>query len=497
MELQKIVKEGSPGVRVNHRYTNISENVNDTENIVAVVIESIKGEPFVPVEVTRNKELYSKFKVSEPAFFDCGGYRLIAIRAVAEDSTNEVKSATHKLKDSTDADVLNFELYPGDYEVFITAGFNDGLNRVVIEEDGFDTEKYSADTIAGLARKIKKSTNILKNFNPDFDTLEANTNTLATLVKTKFGTGTGNSPGSNGLAGANGKLNSTDVNAAHEKALKVLESYSNPEMGIVYCKSDDTLLQAKYLEHADNTNAKEKGKWRGVIIGCNPNLSVTERVNFVKSCNSENVWAVIDDAVKDNVLYNPCDCVPAIAGTIARFAYNIPVFGRTDDTVIGDGLFNFFDDIGTIYIEEDYDRMNEAGGITFDRDEYGIKIREDVTTAQPDKAETDTDRIFGVRIVHNASRRLRKVGKEAIGTPITDITQTEIQQNAIEALRPMINDNALIDVYSEDGKLQYKAVDVSVNIISKADMTVGMVSIKARINRAYSVRIADIEIEVS
>lgn len=489
--VNRAIKEGSPGVTVGHTYTDIGSAINDTENIVAMVIESNKGDPFRPEEVTKDKELFAKFKINEPEFFGAGGFRLIGIRATVGDVT----PAKHILKIGTEE--LELELFAGDYPVYITAGFNDGLNRLTLEEQGMETEKYSDPSIAGLAKKIKRNTKILNNFNPDFGALELITDNLDTLVKTKFGTGTDNTPGSNGEANADGSLKSADQKGAHEKALEILQTYTNPEMGIIYLKNSDPLLQAIYLDHIDTSNLRNVGKWRCLIIAAPTDTTPIERINLVKSCDSENVWVVCHDAIKNNVLYTPEECVPAVAGHIARFAYNVPPYGGTDKKVIGNGFKNLFDDIGTIYYQPDFDRMNEAGCLTFEKDEYGVKLREDVTSAQPESAETDTDRIFTVRVVQHAKRILKRVGKEMIGEPITDTTNTELQQAATEELKTMKEDKALIDVYDEDGKLQYKAIDVSVNVITKADMTIGKVDWKAKINPSNSLRQTNIDVEVS
>jgi len=529
MALKKY-KLGTPFIDIRHRYIVSDINTTDNDYLAVALVESVKGDPNKPIIIRNNdgngyqrflQELKPVESVDEKVFFECGGTNLAVVRVAAEDEDNDIliTRAKHVLKvrvadrdvdgillgTYTVKDLCTLYLKPGDYEVKIGASFSNGMNKISIREDDILERKQSFNP-RSLVRQIKDSSVIIDFV--EFDEVFVNSLTaddeIETIPETVFGTGTGNSPGSNGV-----DIDDSNRVQVYSKALRTLYADKRINPAILYMPSEiaeDVGLRELFIDHIIESHASRDGKWRNLVISTLDDATLNEKIQTAESLNHEEIWCVGDDLEKDGVIWTPRRIVPAIAALITRMPYYFAPFGGTDgktdieegiNRCIGDGLRNYFTGIGTLLDDQDYDILNEAGLITFEEDEFGFKMREDPTTAQPSAFETDTDRITKTRIVQHTKRAVRKALKRFIGANITDVLKTEIEQVVYDVLKIMKDEGSLIDVSDYDGTLLYPFGFVEVELFTKEDMRLGAIDVLLRINPVDQVRSETVRMEVT
>jgi len=81
----------------------------------------------------------------------------------------------------------------------------------------------------------------------------------------------------------------------------------------------------------------------------------------------------------------------------------------------------------TITTEDDWEEYNEKGVITFTKELDGVRIKEGVTTVQPDNLEMQSQESV-VSIVIHAMEVIYKYAKQMIGRGMTNTFKTDIEQ---------------------------------------------------------------------
>lgn len=474
--------DGVPTSRVSHEYRDYTSFSGEPEYVASVILECPKGKPFVPETVYSDTELRAKFKTSLPQFFGCGGGELKVIRATVG---TPVKAKT-LLYDTaaSPANVMNIEnKVEGDYKVYYTATNNGVTSVLTIEEDGYQSEKYTGETIKEIVDKINASSEIIT-----AEFVDEGTGLLGLAVKTIVGSNPGDTPGSNGTVKpgtTDGTLPDDEAPAAHEKALKVLEGVVDPEPGLLFCTKDLITVHAKYATHTVEMNKDINSKFKILIVGGKSDASINERIAAARSFGEEEIWYVGHSLIgKDGVTYKSNDMAAAVAGTLARIPYDECAWGGQPEKVLGNGMDAFFDDFDEILEREDIERMNEAGVITFTKDKHGLKILETVTTATPAKSSTDEDEGGVVRIVQKAKREALYAGDALKGLKMTPTFVDDMKKKVEEALEPLKKDEAIVD----DVDNNIKAYEVFINAIPRAKQKLGRADIELVLNVAHAAR---------
>ena len=481
---------GTPSTSVKHRYGNEASYSKETEYVAATVVECRKGEPNTPIFVTSDDQAYRNFKKRIPQFGGCGGGGAWFVRAAAG---TPVKAVT-QLVDTAGSPVNVIDItakQKGDYDIYITAGTADGMNTIRIEEDGYQTENYvSPATAQGNTDMVTKINSISQIVTATSKTA-GTTFTLATVTRGKLGVVGGGSPtaGSNGTVKAattDGTLADADAPTAHQNALKTLEAQLDPLPGIVFCTKDLLTVHAKYANHASEMNTDLKSKWRIVVIGGISNASVGDRVTAAVGFNSENIWYVGGKLLgNDGNIYYSNDLAAAVAGALARFPYHESIWGGRPEKVLGTSdSVPFFYDVLDPTSETDRQTLNESGCIVFEKDKYGVKVLESVTTATPAKAETDEDEGSVTRITQKIKRVCFEAGNYMKGEKMTDTYDTDLSKKASEGLDEMVKDQALIE--SEEEGL--KPYEITSSSVPRAQQKVGRSDISVAATVAHAAR---------
>lgn len=480
---------GKPGVQTIKRYGDEATYPKEPESVACTVFECTKGEPNVPVLVRNNDELYAAFKVRLPQFFGCGGKYLWGVRAAAG---TPVKAKSH-IMDTAETPVNVIDLTAkkvGSYAVYVTASSTSGINEIKIEESGFPTERYTSPATAqgnvDLIDKINKASQIVT----ATAKTAGSTYTLATVTRGLLGVVGGGSPvaGSDGTikAGAtDGTLADADAPVAHRSALAALETVVDPMPGIVFTQKDLATVHAEYAAHSTNMNSDLKSKWRVTIIGGVSNATIAERQIAARAFNSEHIWYVGHSLLgKDDEIYTSAMLPAAIAGALAKTPYHESIWGGEGETVLGADDQPFFENIYEAIGDDDVEALNEAGVITFERDEFGVKVLETVTTATPAKAETDEDEGSVVRIVQRALRLVYGAGNKMKGKKMTETFNADLKKVCSDALDPMVTDGALI----EDSNAGLKPYDIDATSIPRAKAKLGRADISIALTVAHAAR---------
>lgn len=483
---------GKPGVQTIKRYGDEATYPKEPESVACTVFECTKGEPNVPVLVRNNDELYAAFGVRLRHFAGCGGKYLWGVRAAAG---TPVKAKSH-IMDTAETAVNVIDLtakQKGTKPIYITVsntGGASGINTIIVEEDGFQTEKYTAPATAqgniDMVTKINNISQIVDAANVTAGT----TFILATVTRGVLGVVGGGSPvaGSDGTikAGAtDGTLADADAPVAHRSALAALETVVDPMPGIVFTQKDLATVHAEYAAHSTNMNSDLKSKWRVTIIGGVSNATIAERQIAARAFNSEHIWYVGHSLLgKDDEIYTSAMLPAAIAGALAKTPYHESIWGGEGETVLGADDQPFFENIYEAIGDDDVEALNEAGVITFERDEFGVKVLETVTTATPAKAETDEDEGSVVRIVQRALRLVYGAGNKMKGKKMTETFNADLKKVCSDALDPMVTDGALI----EDSNAGLKPYDIDATSIPRAKAKLGRADISIALTVAHAAR---------
>lgn len=474
--------EGVPTSKVSHEYRDYTSFSGEPEYVASVVLECPKGEPFVPGTVYSDTELRARYKISLPQFFGCGGGELKVIRA----TVGTPVKAKSLLYDTTasPANCMNIiNKVAGDFNAYYTTTNNGVTSVLTIEEDGYQSERYTGETIQEIVDKVNDLSEIVT-----AEFVAEGTGLLGLGVKTIVGSNIGDTPGSNGTVkegSTDGTLADADAPTAHEDALKVLEGIVDPEPGLLFCTKDLITVHAKYATHAVEMNKDINSKFKILIVGGKSDASVSERITAAKAFAEEEIWYVGHSLIgKDGVTYKSNDMAAAVAGTLARIPYDECAWGGQPEKVLGNGVDAFFDDFDELLEKDDIERMNESGVITFTKDRHGLKILETVTTATPVKSSTDEDEGGVVRIVQKAKREALYAGDSFKGLKMTPTFVDDMKKGVEEALDPLKKDEAIID----DADNNIKAYEVLINAIPRAKQKLGRADIELILNVAHAAR---------
>lgn len=481
--------QGKPGVQVISRYGNESTYSNEPEYVAATVFECTKGTPNVPVLVRNNDELYAAFKVRLPQFFGCGGKYLWGVRATA----GSPAAAVSHIMDTANTPVNVIDLTAkkvGSYAVYVTVSSTSGINEIKIEESGFPTERYTSPATAqgnvDLIDKINKASQIVT----ATAKTAGSTYTLATVTRGLLGVVGGGTPtaGSDGTVNSgatDGTLADADAPAAHETALAALEAVVDPEPGIVFTQKNLTTVHAKYAAHSENMNSDLKSKWRITLIGAVTTATVSERQAAARAFNAEHIWYFGHSAIgKDTIIYTSAMMPAAIAGALARTPYHESIWGQENETVLGVEDQPFFESVYEYISDDDIEACNEAGVITLERDQFGVKVLETVTTATPAKETTDEDEGSVVRIVQKAKRAVYDAGNRMKGKKITETYVADLRKECSDALDVLVADNALVS----DLEAGLKPYDIDASAIPRAKAKLGRADISMALTVAHAAR---------
>lgn len=475
------------GTYVSHKYGSDYGYNLDTENVAIKIVESSKGVPFEAIEVFSDAELYQKLKIRDPVYFACSNSKLIVMRAVAGESEKAIQPIATT---ETDFKLPLEAKADGDYEIKISTSYSNGVNRIIVKEDGYQTETHKATNLLSLVKYIIRDSQIINVtglntiadaeslFEEDADKLAAN---LTDQVEFIFGAGTDGTPGTNGTVGSDGKMSETDLEAAVEVALANIENLFNPQPAIIFTNSESSLVQNKIDEHIVFMNKKEVGKWRLAVLGCPSDASLQQKVSNAKAFAKETIWYVCHDLLGiDEKLYTPAELTSAVAGALVKTPYNVALWGGQKEKVLG-VLEAFFKDVGTVLDETEQQTLTENGCITFTKDKYGVKIYKSVTTATVERAEYEAHEGTGVRIAMKAKRVIKDALDEKLSELMDDIIDSELKSACGIALDQLVQDGALV-AFPNDG---IPAYDIQVQPIPKsAQGDGGKAYIKAFLSKA-------------
>lgn len=471
-----------PTSKVSHEYRDYTSFSGEPEYVASVILECTKGEPFVPVTVYSEAELRAKYRAELPQFFGCGGGELVVIRATVGTPV-KAKSLLYDTA-ATPVNVMNIEnKVAGSYVAYYTSTNNGTTSVLTIEENGYQSERYTGETIQEIVDKVNDLSEIVT-----ATFVAEGTGLLGTAVQTIIGSGIGDTAGSDGTVkggSTTGELADADAPAAHEAALVILEGVVDPEPGLLFCTKDLITVHAKYATHAVEMNKDINSKFKIVVIGAKSDATVAERKAAAVAFAEEEIWYVGHSLIgKDGVTYDNNDMAAAVAGTLARIPYDECAWGGQEEKVLGNGTDPFFDDFNEILDKDDMVLLNEAGVITFTKDRHGLKILETVTTATPTKSSTDEDEGGVVRIVQKAKREALYAGDAFKGLKITPTFVDDMKQAVGAALDPLVKDEALID----DEETDAKAYEVLINAIPRAKQKLGRADIELVLTVAHAAR---------
>jgi hypothetical protein len=479
---------GYPGVQIQHIYGGGANYPTEPENIAIGVIECTKGKPFDPVFITEgNAELNKKFKMIMPQFVGCGGKAGWFIRATAGEPVQASEKIFDDSATSNELAVIKNKSV-GSYTVMVTCTEDANGIFMVVEEDGYQTERYSGlETIQALVDKINTQSEIIE---AEFTAERGTGSKVTTVVSHKLGsTGTGSVAGTDGTVDTekdDGSLLVADAPIAHETALAKAELLENPMAGVVFTTSPFPTVHAKYATHVTQMSSPLKAKWRIGVWGADKNVTVSDRAVIARQFNEEEIMYIahsLYDAAGN--YYAPNQMAAAVAGKMCGTPYGNSIWGGAQDKILGIGSNNFFTDLGEVLDDTDVTILNEAGAITFKNGQFGFSIREGVTTAQSSKAETDADSVSEVRIVQHACREIQKAAEQMVGEKITPTFQNDLKSMCTEPLETMYRvDGTLVDV-PEEG---LNAYDLDVAVIPRAQQKLGRADINFEITIAETNR---------
>lgn len=463
----------TPVVQMDHIYGSGGTFPKEPEEIGATILECTKGAPFEPVLIAGEKDLLRQFKIVQPQFFRTGGKGFWGIRATAGTPV----AAKDVLYDNATTPVNTMDVEAkqvGSYAIYISCSSDANGNTVIVEEDGFEVERYaSVSTIEGLCDKINAESNII-----DATFVAEGSGELATVARKQLGTGVGNTAGTDGTvdSGAtDGTLAAGDAPTAHETALAKFETIEDNAPGVIFTTRSLVTVLAKYATHVVEMSKPLRAKWRLGVFGAASDATVAQRVTQARDFNEEEIILVGHSLYdRDGVFYTPAELAPAVAGKLCGTPYSEAVWGGSQDKVLGINGNSFFTEIGETLDDGEVTALNSAGVITFKKNRYGISIREGVTTAQTDKSETDTDSIFEVRVVQHACRELQKAAEEMTGEKITDTFESDLKKTCSSPLDIMMSQDGVLVADEENGLDPY---EVEVAAIPRANAKLGRADI--------------------
>lgn len=484
--------ENIPGVTVRSTPYRSLTNLTGGQ-IFGTCVESVKGEPNVPVLITSAQQAYQEFKTRDfDSYFMVGGQGLYMNRVVVGTAV----AAAHDLNDNAATGVKVMTVTAkekGDYDIFITAAANtSGGSNFIVEEAGYNTEYYlGVATIQDLVNRINSESNII-----DATYVAAGSGVLATLGRVKLGTGF--TVGSNGTdADANGII--TDEAKAATAHRNGLAYYENIDLRGVVTISAFEAVRDEYVLHANAASAQDSHQWRYGIVGATTGTSKGDMLTEVAKYNTQNAMYVGQGLIDRNgTQYAPCQATLAVAGKRSQLPYNTPIWGGESKKRLGTGGENFFVealpivDGNTLTTKLDLIEYNEKGVITFVRDLDGVRIREAVMTTQPSNL-TDESAESVMCIINEVKKNIYDACFAMLGRPITSSYKTDLEEAIKSKLEYMkVTDMSLIDADDEG----LKAYDVVATIVPRTNQRLGKVTVSASVVPVHAARIVDASVVI-
>lgn len=481
-----------------------------TDRIWGICVETIKGKPFTPTLVTSPNQMYDDFKVDNiNGIWGVGGQGVQVVRV----TVGTPKQALHHLLDTaaTGVNVMDLKAKTvGSYQItFSATSTPTGGNNITIREEGFSPEYYlGVQTIQELVNQINRYSRIA-----EATFVAEGTGRLATVAEnTVLGSGVGNIAGSDGdtKSGTDkpedkGELKNIEGDreavTAHLSGLSMLEIY---DIKGVFTVSNEATVQDVYAQHALNMNTPRVNKWRYACVGATTTDDTKEKI-LARTAAYNNEFIIFVgqgliayDEKGDAIEYPAYKATQAFAGKRSHLEYYEPVFGGDARKLLAYNGVGFFTDVmpmvneNTITTEDDWEEYNEKGVITFTKELDGVRIKEGVTTVQPDNLEMQSQESV-VSIVIHAMEVIYKYAKQMIGRGMTNTFKTDIEQFISQGLEEMkVKDFSLIDLPDE----QLQAYTVTASMLPRASQRKGQISVSASIVPIYAAREIDIPLMV-
>lgn len=307
---------------------------------------------------------------------------------------------------------------------------------------------------------------------------------------------------------------------AHAEGLKLLQRI---RVAGVFCMYGEDAIQRAYVEHGINSQEPEKGmnnnetcKWRTILLGASSNdrtdlSSLTARaaalddqytlllgqglidtgMNGYASTLSVQEKKVLG-LVSDHQLL-PYECTQYIAGLRSKLNYGESIFGgqgRKRIRSVGDLEIAPLLDYETSYSWDplNYERLNEAGVLTFTEDYGNITLTDGVTTIQTGEEEDEEGVMNILKYCQNA---VYDVCLPYIGRNIDVDLENSLATGIESVLEEMKStDQTLIDTD------EYSAYDVTVSLGARQNQLLGRIQIYLTICPVHAVRQIEVEMTV-
>lgn len=501
--------QGVPRISI-FKQSGYGSGSDGTDRIWGICVETTKGTPFSPTLITSPNQMYDEFKVSTiNGFWGVGGQGVYVIRVTAG---TPVKAIHHLLDTaSTGVNVMDLTAKTeGSYEIVISAVSTvSGGSNVILREDGYSPEYYlGIQTIEELVNRINAYSLIA-----DATFVAEGTGRLATVTAgTVLGSGAGNTDGSDGdtVSGSDhpedaGVLKNVegyrDAVTAHTAGLVMLESY---DIRGVFTISDETTVHDVYGQHAIDMSTSRMNKWRYAVVGATSEDATKEDIlSRTPVYNHEQVLFVGQgliayDSDGNAVEYPPNLATQAVAGKRSYLEYYEPIFGGETKKLLAYNGTGFFVETmpmvsnTTLTTEDDWDEYNEKGVITFVQDSTGVRIKEGVTTVQPENSDMESQEAV-VSVVSHAMIVIDAYCREMLGKGISNTYKTDLEQYVGQGLEKMkTQDFSLIDLIDE----QLQAYTVEAIITPRSRQRKGEVLLNVSIVPTYAARKIDVTLMV-
>ena len=530
-----------PQVRVSSIYGYVSA-VPAADQVFACVIESTKGTPNAPVLINTPQELSQEFGVQMNAYWGVGGQPLWVTRAIYQGEQDPdtlvyptpALKAVHYLFDNSTSPVPVMKLTArteGSYIIHMTAGPNPKLGSdLVLEESNSPSEYFlgvhntlTQPTQTAIERLVSKINSESYLVTAQFKVLEEDGHTTRwdtkwdgvteTLVvgddileltgRIVFGTGAGNTAGTDGVTKVSEEQQDFDLipdDYAAEAYRAALVGFEDQRVAGVFTLRALDAVYGEMAAHVAAMNTPEQHMWRFAIIGAADDDQMIDRIRTAISLDSEDVIFVGQGVTDINgVDYTPCEATQVVAGKIGYTQYQYAIWGGNISKVLAANGVNYVSAvrplIGTSANNTanptDIVMYNEHGVLTFQTNNDGIRIREGVTTTQNDNVNAE-DEIAVVRIIRHAKYVVYDKCYSMMGENMNNTFNQDMTNAVNGELAKMLADGALTDSPSDGLTAYLTNVEVSPRTMQRE----GRVIIDISITPVHAARTIDARITV-